>query len=202
MAVTPVLYLVTDRHATGGRDLVAVVTESLEAGVPAVQVREKDLPRDQLVGLCRRLRAATRAARAQLFVNSDVDVALEVGADGVHRPHTLVILPEDAEGLRVAGSTHSLTDARQAEADGLDFIVFGPVYDTPSKRRYGPPPGLDTLAKVIQSVKIPVLAIGGITAARVPEVRATGAAGVAVVSAILSAAAPGEATRELLAALA
>jgi thiamine-phosphate pyrophosphorylase len=201
-AVAPALYLVTDRHATRGRDLVAVVAEAAEAGAPAVQVREKDLARGELLGLCRRLRDVTRAAGARLFVNGDVEIAREVGADGVHRPHSLIILPEDAEGLQVAGSTHSPIEARQAQDDGLDFIVFGPVYDTPSKRHYGPAQGLEALRQVVDAVSIPVLAIGGITPERVGEVRAAGAAGVAVISAVLTAESPALATRRFLEALA
>ncbi len=196
------LYLITDRHATRGRDLVAVVGECLEAGAPLLQVREKDLPPPELSALCRRLRDATRRAGARLFINSDVEIAREVGADGVHRPHNLVILREDAEGLMLAASTHSLIEATQAEEDGLDFIVFGPVYDTPSKRAYGPPQGLDALAKIVEAVKIPVLAIGGVTPERVPEIRATGAAGVGVISAILGADSPADATKRFLEALA
>jgi thiamine-phosphate pyrophosphorylase len=201
-AVAPRLYLVTDRRATRGRDLVAVVTECVGAGVPAVQVREKDLPRPELVRLSRRLAEVARGAGAQLFVNGDVEVACEAGADGVHRPHALVILPEDAQGLRLAGSTHSLIEARQAEDDGLDFIVFGPIYETPSKRAFGPPQGVDALRKVCASVQIPVLAIGGITPERVRDVRDAGAVGVAVISAILSAESPPLATHRFLEALA
>jgi len=201
-AIAPALYLVTDRQATRGRDLVAVVAEAVGAGLPAVQVREKDLPRVERLALCHRLRDVTRAAGATLFVNGDVELAREVGADGVHRPHNLVILLEDAEALRVAGSTHSLIEARQAQDDGLDFILFGPVYDTPSKRAYGPPQGVEALRRIIESVTIPVLAIGGVTPERVREVRAAGAAGVAVISAVLSAESPGLATGRLLEALA
>jgi thiamine-phosphate pyrophosphorylase len=201
-AVAPALYLVTDRHATRGRDLVAVVAEAVGAGAPAVQVREKDLPRTELLALCHRLRDVTRAAGAELFVNGDVEMAREVSADGVHRPHTLVILPEDAEGLRVAGSTHSLIEARQAQDDGLSFIVFGPVYDTPSKRAFGPAQGVAALRRIVDAVDIPVLAIGGITPERVGEARAAGAAGVAVIAAVLSADSPARATRRFLDALA
>jgi thiamine-phosphate pyrophosphorylase len=195
------LYLVTDRRATRERDLVAVVTECVAAGVRLVQVRDKDLPRADLLTLCRALREVTARAGARLFVNSDVELAREVGADGVHRPANLVILREDAEGLMMAGSTHSLIEAMQAEEDELDFIVFGPIYDTPSKRSFGPPVGVDALAKVTSSVRIPVLAIGGVTVERVREVRDAGAAGVAVISAILGAGSPADATKRFLHAL-
>src|SRR5262249_59475636 len=98
-------------------------------------------------------------------------------------------------------SVHSLDEARRAESDGADFIVFGPVYDTPSKWPYGPPQGLAALASVAGSVGRPVLAVGGITAARVAEVRAAGARGVAVISAILGARRPADATKAFLDAL-
>ena len=100
--------------------------------------------------------------------------------------------------LLIGASTHSLADAVVAEGEGADWIVFGPVYDTPSKRRYGAPQGLAALERVATSIRIPVIAIGGITPERVPEVRHAGARGVAAISAILSADSPGDATRRFL----
>jgi len=198
------LCLVTDRSQTRGRDLVTVVGECLAAGLPAVQVREKDLPAAELAALCRRLRAPTRERGALLIVNDRVDVALATAADAVQR--TSASLPlEDIRAiagarLRVGASVHSLEDA--VEAKGADWVVFGPVYDTPSKRRYGAPQGLDALAKVAGRVRIPVVAIGGITPERVAEVRAAGASGVAAITAILDAPSPADAVRRFLAALA
>jgi thiamine-phosphate pyrophosphorylase len=200
------LCLVTDRSQTRGRDLVTVVGECLAAGLPAVQVREKDLPAADLAALCRRLRAPTRERGALLIVNDRVDVALATEADAVQR--TGVSLPIDAiraiagARLRVGASVHALEDAVEAEAQGADWIVFGPVYDTPSKRRYGAPQGLDALAKVAGRVRVPVIAIGGVTPARVAEVRRAGAHGVAAIAAILDQASPADATRRFLDALA
>jgi thiamine-phosphate pyrophosphorylase len=88
-----------------------------------------------------------------------------------------------------------------AEAKGADWVVFGPVYDTPSKRRYGAPQGLDALAKVSGRVRIPVIAIGGITPARVGDVRAAGAHGVAAIAAILDAPSPADVVQRFLDAL-
>ena len=200
------LCLVTDRTQTRGRDLVAVVDECLAAGLLAVQVREKDLGAADLAFLCRRLVASTREAGAMLVVNDRVDVALAVGADAVQRTHTS--LPVDdiraiaGRRLRIGSSVHSLQDAVEAELKGADWVTFGPVYDTPSKRPYGPPQGLERLAVVARGLRIPVIAIGGITPARVKEVRATGAHGVAAISAILAADSPADTTRRFLDALA
>jgi len=200
------LCLVTDRAQTRGRDLVTVVTECLAAGLPAVQVREKDLGAAELAVLCRAIRQVTREHGASLIVNDRVDVALAVGADAVQRTHTSLTVNDiravAGPRLRIGASVHSLDDARAAEAAGADWVVFGPVYDTASKRQYGAPQGLERLAAVTRAVSIPVVAIGGITPARVGEVRAAGARGVGVISAILTADSPAEATRTFLKALA
>ena len=200
------LTLVTDRTQTRGRELVSVVCDCLAAGLPAVQVREKDLGAAELAVLCRRIRGLTQDTRALLIVNDRVDVALAVGAEGVQRTATSLTV-EDIRALadkrlRIGASIHSLPDALQAELEGADWLVFGPVYDTPSKRMYGPPQGLDKLARVAAAVRIPVVAIGGLTPERVREVRRAGARGVAVVSSILAADSPADATRRFLEALA
>ena len=185
------LYLVTDRTHTAGRPLLDVVDAALQGGVDAVQLREKDLPGAALFALACRLRELTRRYGARLLINDRIDIALAVGADGVHLPVDS-FAPADARRLLGAGalvgaSTHSVEQARNAAAGGADFIVFGPVFDTPSKRAFGAPLGLDALALVTRAVTVPVLAIGGVTADRVRSVRQCGAAGVAVVAAILAA---------------
>jgi len=199
------LCLVTDRSQTRGRELVDVVIACVTAGLPAVQVREKDLPAADLAALCRRLREPTRERGALLIVNDRADVALAVGADAVQRTHASLSVAEIRavvdKRLRVGASTHSRDDAIAAEADGADWIVFGPVYDTPSKRGYGVPQGLRNLETVVASVRLPVIAIGGITPERVGEVRGAGAHGVAAISAILSADSPRDATKRFLDAL-
>jgi thiamine-phosphate pyrophosphorylase len=196
------LTLVTDRTQTRGRDLAVVVGECLAAGLPAVQVREKDLGAADLAFLCRRLLAPVREAGALLILNDRVDVALAVGGDAVQR--TSVSLPVDdiravaGRRLRIGASVHSLEEAVDAELKGADWVTFGPVYETPSKRPYGPPQGVSRLAAVARGLRIPVIAIGGITPERVGEVRAAGAHGVAVISGILAAGDPAAATRRFL----
>jgi len=190
---------VTDRGGTAGRDLVAVVAAALDAGLPAVQLRDKDLPGRSLLALAERLREATSRRGALLLVNDRIDVALAVGADGVHLGGGS--LPAEA-ARRLVGraaligvSTHAPGEAPA----GADFAFFGPVYETPSK---GGAQGEARLAEAVRATTLPVLAIGGVTAARAPAVRAAGAAGAAVIRAILAAADPAAATRDLLAALA
>jgi thiamine-phosphate pyrophosphorylase len=196
------LCLVTDRARTRGRDLVTVVSECLAAGLAAVQVREKDLGAGDLAALCRRLRAPTIAAEALLIVNDRVDVALAVGADAVQRTSTSLsvrdMIAVADKRLHVGASVHALQEAIDAESQGADWIVFGPVYDTPSKRAFGPAQGLARLSAVTRAVGVPVIAIGGITPERVRDVRAAGAAGVAVISAILEADSPADATARFL----
>jgi thiamine-phosphate pyrophosphorylase len=195
----PRLVLVTDRHATAGRDLVDVVAAALDAGLPAVQLREKDLPGRALLILAERLRQLTARAGALLLVNDRVDVAVAVGADGVHLgggslPADVArrLLPPRA---LVGVSTHAPAEAASAAAD---FVFYGPVYATPSKTAFGPPQGLAALRQAAAAARVPVLAIGGVTAATVPATRAAGATGVAVIRAILSADDPALATRGLL----
>jgi thiamine-phosphate pyrophosphorylase len=198
------LTLVTDRRATGGRPLLAVVEACLGAGLRAVQLREKDLPARELLQLATDLRELTARHQARLLVNDRVDVALAVGADGVQLPGAG--LPPGAArrllgpGRLVGVSTHSAAEVEAAALDGADFVLFGPIYDTPSKRPYGAPQGLTGLAEACRRSQLPVIAIGGVTAARVPELRDAGAAGIAVIRALLEAGDPAAATKLLLGA--
>src|SRR3989442_4830805 len=112
---------------------------------------------------------------ALLVVNDRVDVALAVGADAVQRTSTSLRI-EDIRAiadkrLRVGASVHSLPDALEAEVEGADWLVFGPVYDTPSKRMYGPPQGLEKLARVAAAVRPPGVAIRGVASPRGRGVR-------------------------------
>jgi thiamine-phosphate pyrophosphorylase len=198
------LCLVTDRLRAGGRELVSVVAECVGAGLPAVQVREKDLGAGELADLCRRLLAVT--GPALLVVNDRADVAMAVGAGAVQRTSRSLAVRDiraiTPAPMRVGASVHSLEESLEAEAAGADWVTFGPVYDTPSKRAYGPPQGLMALERVARAVRIPVVAIGGITVERVREVRAAGAHGIAAISAILVAPSPAAAVGRFLEALA
>jgi thiamine-phosphate pyrophosphorylase len=194
--------LITDRHATNGRPLLDVVGAALRGivGVApadvAVQLREKDLEGRALTELARALRAVTSAAGVALYVNDRVDVALAVGADGVHLGHASLspaVVAAIAAGLQpplaIALSAHAAADLAALDRptrDRVAFAVFGPINDTPSKRAFGPPVGLAAL-RAAAGLGVPLVAIGGIAAADVPGARAAGAAGVACIRAILGA---------------
>jgi thiamine-phosphate pyrophosphorylase len=179
----PTLLLVTDRRACGDRDLVEVVAAACDAGLPAVQVREKDLTGRALHALAERLRAVTARTRTLLLVNGRVDVAIAVGADGVHLG-TGALAVADARALLPAGalvgvSTHA---ADEVAATDADYAVFGPVWDTPSKRAFGAPQGTERLRVAVAAARVPVLAIGGVDAANAAAARAAGAHRVAVLA--------------------
>ena len=196
------LFLVTDRHQTNGRPLVPLLQRVLIAGVPAIQLRERDLSTKELVTLAREVQAVMASRTSQLLINDRIDVALALEGVGVHlRSNSLpVSVARQLLGAqRLLGiSVHAVEEAVQMESQGADYIVLGPIYETPTKQMFGPPLGIHTLEKACRLVRIPIIGIGGVTAARVREMRRAGAFGVAVITAILGAANVESAARELL----
>jgi len=196
------LLLVTDRHQTKGRPLVPLLQRVLTAAAPAIQLRERDLSARELVTLAREVQAVTVSRRSQLLVNDRIDVALALEGVGVHlRSNSLpVSVARQLLGAqRLLGiSVHAVEEGLSAQSQGADYIVLGPIYETPTKQMFGPPLGIHTLEKACRLVRIPIIGIGGVTAARAREMRRAGAFGVAVVTAVLGAADVESATRELL----
>lgn len=189
------LYLVTDRRLCEGKGLgplkglAVAVEEAVSAGVRFVQLREKDLPAGEMLALARELRVVTSRHGAMLIVNNRLDAALLADADGVHLGQA-DFAPSQArpflpKGKLIGVSAHSLAEALKAEADGADYITFGPVCHTPSKAAYGPPTGFVELKKAADAVKIPVFAIGGMKRETIKDAINAGARGVAVITAIL-----------------
>jgi len=196
------LFLVTGRHQTKGRPLVPLLQRVLTAAAPAIQLRERDLSARELVTLALELQAATASRRSQLLINDRIDVALALEGVGVHlRSNSLpVSVARQVLGTqRLLGiSVHAVEEAVQVESQGADYIVLGPIYETPSKQMFGPPLGIHTLERACRLVRLPIIGIGGVTAARAREMRRAGAFGVAVITAVLGAADVESATRELL----
>lgn len=190
MAVDFKLYLITDRKQTKS-SLSDAVRLALLGGVRAVQLREKDLPIRELLALAQELRTLTREFGARLFINDQVDIALSVEADGVHLGHQS--MPVEAvrkiagNRMLVGVSTHSADEARAAEAAGADFVTFGPIYETPSKKALGAPVGLEALRDARKAVDIPIFALGGIKRNNIGHVLWAGAYGVAMISTIFCA---------------
>ena len=186
------LYLITDRKLFKAQcSMYFAIESALEAGAGYIQLREKDLSVKELMEMAVWMRELTGEYNAKLFINDRVDIALSVEADGVHLgqnsipPHAVRKISGDK--LMIGVSTHSINEAINAERDGADFITLGPVYETPSKLRYGNPVGIDSISKARSRISIPVLAIGGIKLDKVKEAKEAGADGIALISAILTA---------------
>lgn len=188
----PIVCYVTDRKALGAPDEDVSVIEKIRgavaAGVDWVQLREKDMQGRELLALARvavALRGTTR-----ILLNDRLDVALAAGASGIHLgaesiPARDVIgwcrAGNAPAGFLVGVSCHSLADARHAEAAGADYLFFGPVFETPSKRSFGSPQGGERLAVTCRSVRLPVIAIGGINRGNALDCLRMGAAGIAAI---------------------
>ena len=195
------VYAVSDSRWLDGRALEDVVAQAIAGGATIVQLREKDVSHGQRCALARRMLPVCRAAGVPLLIDDDIECAAEVGADGVH-------VGQDDESCTVArwalgpdalvGVSASTSDeARAAMAAGADYLGAGAVWATPTKTDAAPL-GIDGLAAVCLATPLPVVAIGGITASNARELASTGAAGVAVVSALFSATDPQAAARELI----
>ena len=196
------LYLVTDRRQVAQGSLLSVLAQFINSGGPAIQLRERDMGTREQLELARSIQELVRSTGTKLLINDRADLARIIDADGVHLRETSLPVPAVRRivgGERLIGvSAHSVNGAVQAAAQGADFVVLGPIYETPSKREYGPPLGLEVLGLACRRVHIPVFAIGGITIARAREAVNAGAFGVAVMSSILAAPDAAAATRDFL----
>jgi thiamine-phosphate pyrophosphorylase len=191
--VKPIVCYVTDRKALGAADpvrsLLAKILRARTAGVDWVQLREPDMPARDLLTLANAA-IGGRQAETRILVNDRLDVALAAGAAGVHLGHASVPAREAVRWLQkgntradflIGVSCHRKEEARDAEDAGASYVFFGPVFDTPSKRSYGPPQGIDRLTEVCSAVRIPVIAIGGVTKQNASECARAGAAGIAAI---------------------
>ncbi len=199
----PVVHLLSDRTLVPELAAhAALALAGLPPGTAAIHLREKDLGGRELLRAARALAAVCRARGQLLIVNDRVDVALATGADGVHLPSD-GIPPADARrilpsGALVGVSCHSVEDVVRARDGGASYAFLSPIFDTPSKRAYGAPIGTEAL-RAAAHLGLPLVALGGVTAERAPELFAAGARGVAAIRAWLSAPDPAAAVRALLA---
>lgn len=194
------LYVIVDRAACGARDPALVASAAIRGGADVIQLRDKTAPESRLFEEASRLLRVTRRAGVPLIINDRVEIALRVGADGVHLGQEDLPI-QQARSLLGAGrligrSTHSLEQALAAVEAGADYIALGPIYPTPTKPDYGRV-GTGLIRRVSARVHVPIVCIGGIDAATVGTVLEARAACVAVVRAVCSAADPEAAAREL-----
>jgi thiamine-phosphate pyrophosphorylase len=199
------LYAILDPEHCGGRDPLQVARAVLRGGCALLQLRAKRMQGGERAALGRELRALCEQQGTPFVVNDDLELALALGADGVHLGQGDLPLERARERagarLQIGLSTHGLEQARAAQRRGADLIGFGPVFPTETKVDPDPVVGIEGLRAACAAVSIPVVAIGGLTLARAPEVRAAGPALGAVISAVCRASDPERAARELHAAL-
>src|ERR671937_3138256 len=198
----PLLHLVTDPRLPRAQ-LLAVIRAAAENGADWIQVRDHRASARELFDLAQAVVTICRPRGVRVAVNDRIDVALAVGADGVQlggRSLPAAVARELVGALSLGVSVHSIESAVQVEAEGADWITFGHVFPT-SSHPDATPRGVATLAQAVQAVHVPVIAIGGIGTRQVGPVIQAGAAGSAVISAILDAPDPARATAELRQAL-
>ncbi|MDR7521966.1 MAG: thiamine phosphate synthase [Armatimonadota bacterium] len=203
MRFDPAVYVITDREIGKGRPLEDLVAAAVRGGATMIQLREKTQPARRLLEAGRRLLAITRPAGVPLVVNDRVDLALVLEADGVHLGQDDLPVPDARRLLGpekiVGASAATVEEARRAEAEGADYVGVGSVFPTTSKPDAGDAIGPQALTPIRAAVRIPVVAIGGITHANAAEAIRAGADGVAVISAVVGADDVEEAARRLLA---
>ncbi len=184
------LYVITNRHLCAPKSLLTVVSEILDVGVKAIQLREKDLDDVALYELAKPISELCKTNNAHLFINTNVKVAIDVGAAGIHLPDSGIsvdyVKAQSKSNFLFGCSTHSVDTAKKRETESIDFITYSPIYPTVSKPGYGPAVGVGNLEKLAKQVNLPVFALGGITPARVGECLRAGASGVAVMSGVMS----------------
>ena len=211
----PLVCYVTERKTAGAGARTEILLEKIRASVEVrvdwIQIREKDLPARELLALAREAVGITQTLgrKTQVLVNDRLDVALAAGAAGVHLGRESVPAKEVVKwcragnappGFLIGVSTHSLEETREAKMAGADYVFFGPIYDTPSKRAFGQPQGVARLAEASAAVRIRVIAIGGINQQNAAECLRAGAKGIAAIR-MFQEAKDGPALAEIIARL-
>lgn len=200
---SPPLLLITDRLQARG-DIYEIAELALLAGCRWLSLRERDLPPAEQSFLLRKIMQRAERRHAKVTLHGDAKLARDAGAEGVH----LAAGSDAAEARRLFGdggligiSVHGAEEACGADPAVLDYVVAGPVFETASKPGYGPALGTDGLGRIVQACRVPVIAIGGITAENAAECLGAGVGGIAVMGGVMRAKDPAGAVAQLLGAL-
>ena len=195
------LYLVTDRSLSKGRSTAEIVAAAVAGGVSCIQLREKSCGTRDFLNEALALQPLLKSRNLPLIINDRLDIALAIEADGVHLGQSDMPIGMArkiaGDSLIIGISAESVDDALRAEQEGADYIGISPVFSTPTKKDTVPPLGLEGVRQIRALVDIPLVGIGGINSDNAESVLAAGADGIAVVSAIVSAADPAGAARKL-----
>ena len=195
------LYLVTDRSLSRGRSTVDVVSAAVRGGVTCVQLREKHCSTREFIREARTLQLLLQHQQIPLIINDRLDVALAIGADGIHLGQNDMPLADArrlvGENMIIGISAENVDDAVAAEQEGADYIGISPVFTTTTKIDTAAPLGLAGIRLIRRAVRIPLVGIGGVNVSNIRDIVCAGANGAAVVSAIVAAACPETAAAEL-----
>ena len=198
-------HVITDTVLQTCLSHVELAKLAIAGGADTIQLREKGGSTKEMIRAAEQMQASCKNAGATFIVNDRVDVAIASGADGVHLGQEDFSIPLArrllGEKAIIGGSAGTMEEARICLAEGADYIGFGPVYPTASKLDAGPAGGLDLLRQVVETIPLPIIAIGGITTANAPLVMKAGAYGIAVISAVCCQKDPTEAARSLICVL-
>ncbi len=198
------VYVITANVPQLGRTHLDVTAAALAGGVRIIQFRDKEMSNEEFTALALRIQQLTSKHNALLIINDRVEIALAIGADGVHvGQHDLAFAEVKrmaSPGMILGVSATNYDEAAALAHSGADYLGVGPIFPTPSKADATPPIGLDELARICRDVHVPIVPIGGITESNLPAIITTGAAGAAVISAISSAPEMTAATKSLLGA--
>lgn len=196
------LYAILDPTQTKRRPPVAILSALLAGGAGIIQLRAKEMPPNEFFQLAKEIRDETRSSGCLFIVNDRVDIALASEADGVHlgQDDLPLSVARKLMGKKIIGiSTHDLVQALEAEKGGADYIGFGPIFGTATKQTGYSTRGLAMLREIRQAVKIPIVAIGGVTEENITQVWQAGADSAAMIGDLMAAADVAEKVRRILA---
>ena len=184
------LYVITNRHLCHPTPLLNVISDIIQAGVKAIQLREKDLDNKALYKLASPISELCRTNNVNLYINTNIQVAIDIGAVGIHLPDIDASIDELLNpfntDLQIGCSIHGIDSAKKRETEGADFLTYSPIYSVVNKPQSGTAVGIHKLSNLVKHVALPVFALGGITPIKVKDCIGIGAAGIAVMSGIMS----------------